>query len=73
MTTLTIENVDEQFINAFAELAQKAGANLRFEQKDHLPQLHLSQALAELEDMEKNPQNYPHYKTIAALRKALER
>ena len=69
MPTLTIE----QFIYAFAELAQKTVTNLRFEQKNNLPQLHLPQALAELEDIEKNPQNYPRYKTMEELRKALER
>ena len=71
MHTLTIENVSDDFLETFVALAKAAKAKIFTQEDDEDWEAEMQEAIRQAEDIIANPQNYPSYKTIAELRKAL--
>ena len=74
MHTLTIENISDDFLEPFLALAKAVKAKVITEKDDDDEdwEREMEEALKEAKDILANPQNYPSYKTIAELRKALD-
>ena len=73
MHTLTIENISDDFLEPFLALAKAVKAKVITEKDDDEDwEREMEEALRESNDIIANPQNYPSYKTIAELRRALD-